>query len=45
MIAAFILLYGLGSGALGGRAGNHSAGVLRHVEFAKATSRIAMPLI
>jgi len=44
MIAAFILLYGLGSGALAVARATIPLVFYDNVEFAKATSRIAMPL-
>lgn len=44
MIAAFILLYGLGSGALAVARATIPLVFYDSVEFAKATSRIAMPL-
>jgi predicted MFS family arabinose efflux permease len=44
MIAAFILLYGLGSGALAVARATIPLVFYDNVEFAKAASRIAMPL-
>jgi predicted MFS family arabinose efflux permease len=44
MIAAFILLYGLGSGALAVARATIPLVFYDNVEFAKATSRIALPL-
>ena len=44
IIAAFILLYGLGSGALAVARATIPLVFYDNVEFAKATSRIAMPL-
>jgi hypothetical protein len=44
MIAAFILLYGLGSGALAVARATIPLVFYDNVEFAKMTSRIAMPL-
>jgi len=44
IIAAFILLYGLGSGALAVARATIQLVFYDNVEFAKATSRIAMPL-
>jgi hypothetical protein len=44
MIAAFILLYGLGSGALAVARATIPLVFYDNVEFTRATSRIAMPL-
>jgi predicted MFS family arabinose efflux permease len=44
MVAAFILLYGLGSGALAVARATIPLVFYDNLEFAKATSRIAMPL-
>jgi hypothetical protein len=44
MIATFILLYGLGSGALAVARATIPLVFYDNVEFAKATSRIALPL-
>jgi hypothetical protein len=44
MIAAFILLYGLGSGALAVARATIPLVFYDNVEFTKATSRIAMPI-
>jgi hypothetical protein len=44
MIAAFILLYGMGSGALAVARATIPLVFYDNVEFAKAASRIAMPL-
>ena len=44
MIAAFILLYGLGSGALAVARATIPLVFYDSVEFAKAASRIAMPI-
>ena len=44
MIAAFILLYGMGSGALAVARATIPLVFYDNVEFAKATSRIAMPI-
>ena len=44
MIAAFILLYGLGSGALAVARATIPLVFYDSVEFTKATSRIAMPI-